>query len=180
LIDECLGRPHITTLKTLVENQHDEQSRPVIEHLLNLVQEEGVWDEVWVPTIAHDGWILISGDKSRFRRGKGEPLSRVCAAYGVTHVLLSAAVNGRKTFDKLLTIASLWYQILALVNEPRGSKFMIEPIGNKPEDRGRGKLVAKPPPNGIVLGEKRQVLVEQKLPFKSVHGTDQAWTLPTP
>ena len=141
LFDECLGKPHIEILKSLV-GLESEESRPIVEHLLTF-QEEGVWDEVWVPRMAHENWILISGDKSRFKKGKGEPLPRLCVRFGITHVLLSPTIGQRLVFEKMMTILSLWYRILELNDEPRGSRFMIEPVSSLPADRGKGKLVRR-------------------------------------
>ncbi|MFM9965941.1 MAG: hypothetical protein ACKV2Q_32570 [Planctomycetaceae bacterium] len=147
LFDECLGKPHIEILKSLVSLEAAD-SRPIVEHLLS-IQDQGVLDEVWVPRVAHENWILMTSDKSRFKKGKGEPLPRLCVKHRITHVLLSPTVGQRRAFEKMLTIISVWYRILELSKEPRGSRFMIEPIGTEDADKGTGKLAKKSFP-GIV------------------------------
>jgi PIN like domain len=148
LFDECIGRPHVERLAQLIELE-DEENRPTVEHILNF-QGQGVRDEVWIPRMAREDWILITADKSWRRKGKGEPLSRLCVRCGVTHVVLSQAVSKRRSFEKMLTVLSVWYEVLGLDAVPRGSRFMIESAGNGPEHRGKGKLVRKQVPPEIV------------------------------
>jgi hypothetical protein len=132
-------------LAALVELE-EEEYRPTVEHVLTY-QSQGVWDEDWIPRMASENWILITADKAKTRKGKGEPLSAICVRCGVTHVVLSKAIGRRKSFERMLTVLSLWYEIVHLEYEPRGSRFMIEPSGSGLEHRGRGRLVKKPLPS---------------------------------
>lgn len=144
LFDECIGKPHVECLANLVAFEQDED-RPLIKHLLDF-QGQGVRDEEWIPRMAAEQWMLITADRGRKRRGKGEPLSRVCVREGVTHIILSAVVQRRRSFEKMLTVLSVWYEVLAAYEEPRGSRFVIEPQGNRPENRGKGKLIRRDVP----------------------------------
>lgn len=155
LFDECIGKPHVECLANLVAFEQDDD-RPEIQHLLDF-QKQGVWDEDWIPRMANGGWLLVTGDRGRKRGGKGEPLSRVCVKEGVTHVILSAAIQRRRSFEKMLTVLSVWYRLLTLHSEPLGSRYVIEPLGHKIDDRGKGKLIKRvlpessPPPPGMLF-----------------------------
>jgi hypothetical protein len=54
-------------------------------------------------------------------------------------------MGARKSLEKLLSLLSVWYELIALRTEAPGSRFQLEPNGD-----GRGKLVRKvvPPPHG--------------------------------
>lgn len=143
LFDECIGKPHIERLASLVAI--DTANETHVKHILDF-QEPGVFDEVWVPSIRSEGWVVITQDRGRRRRGKGEQLSKVCRKQKITHVILSAGIAERRSFDKMLTILSLWYEILATRNAPPGSRFVIEPMTGNPADRTRGKLIDRTPP----------------------------------
>ena len=148
LFDECIGKPHVQCLTDLASFEVDDD-RPEIIHILDF-QDQGIGDEEWIPRMADGGWILATGDRGRRQRGKGEPLPRVCVREGVTHVILSAAVQRRKLFAKMLTVLSVWYELMTLQNEPAGSRFVVYPKGSEPEDRGKGILRKKTvPPDSL-------------------------------
>lgn len=106
-----------------------------LTHILDVYQQQGTQDDVWVPYIARGGFIVVSGDLGR---SGGPKLPKLCVQYGVTHVLLSPAMGSRKSLEKLLSILSVWYELLALANESPGSRFQLEPNGS-----GKGKLIKK-------------------------------------
>ena len=89
--------------------------------------------------------------------GKGKKLPDLCAQHGVTHILLGPAVHKRQIFPKLLTILSVWHELIDAANGPRGLRFQIEPHGTKPAHRGRGVLLPKniplsaPAPAGMLF-----------------------------
>lgn len=149
LFDECIGRPHIDRLKQFVEIDGDDA--PEISHILEF-QEPGVWDEEWIPQVASERWIIITQDLGRKGKSKGNPLPTLCSSLKITHVLLSPRVNRRKSFDKMLTVLSVWRELIELADAPPGSRWMIEPQAGSP-DAARGKLIdktpePKPPPKG--------------------------------
>ncbi len=140
LFDECIGKPHVERLKTLVADVSAIDAK--ISHVLDF-QAQGVRDEDWIPRIANEGWIVISGDRGRGGMKKGEPLPRVCLKYGVTHVLLSRGVVHRCSADKILTVLSVWHEILELHSVPRGSRYHLEP---RADMLSQGRLVNRTPP----------------------------------
>jgi hypothetical protein len=144
LIDECIGQPHALALAQMVALDRDVTVE--IEHVLKY-QSQGTWDEVWIPELAKE-WLVITHDRGRRRRGKGLQLSKVCLEHGISHVILGAAVAQRKSFHKLLTLMSVWYEVLAVAREAPGARYIIEPASNRPEDYARGKIICRTPPSG--------------------------------
>jgi len=73
---------------------------------------------------------VISADGGRTpNKKRGAKLPRLCAENGVTLILLSPNVHGRKTIDKARTILSVWDRIIEIATDPacRGKRFMLEP-----------------------------------------------------
>ena len=116
-------------------------------------RRQGTHDEEWVPKLATEGWTVITADGGRTpNRNRGEKLPRLFARLGVTHVLLSPAVHGRTSFEKILTILSVWYPLLEIAADPsqRGKRFFLEPLPSL--ERGRGRLKERPiPPDLLAL-----------------------------
>ena len=70
-------------------------------------QLNGTPDEQWIPELAaKDGWIVITADRGK-QGGATEKLPRICAAHGVTHVILSSAVHHQKTMSKIISILGI-------------------------------------------------------------------------
>ena len=146
----CIGKPHVQCPTDLASFELDDD-QPEITHILDF-RNQVIWDEEW---------ILVTGDRGRRRREKGEPLPRVCVREGVTHVILSAAVQCRKSFSKMLTVLSVWYELMTLQNEPTGSRFVVYPKGSGPEDRGKGILRKQTIPDLNQSSVKRQYSTDQ-------------------
>jgi len=129
LFDECtLSARAVGVLAQLLEFAIPASSATV-QHKLNFHDDgEGIWDEVWIPEAAKEGWIIISADRGK-KGGckKGEKLPRVCRDVQVTHVLMSGGIMKRKQFDKVLSILSVWYELLGTAEAPGGTRFMLEP-----------------------------------------------------
>ena len=142
LFDECaLGAPAVDALKKLLEFAEPESSA-LLQHKLTFHGHgPGVWDEVWIPEAAKEGWIVVSSDRGkRGGKKKGEKLPRVCIAHGVTHILLSGKMMKRKQFDKVLSILSVWYDLLDTADAAPGNRFMLEI-----SSRGRAVLTKRFP-----------------------------------
>ncbi|NQT37489.1 MAG: hypothetical protein HQ581_08375 [Planctomycetes bacterium] len=129
LFDECaLSACAVATLAQLLEFASPDSSATVQHKLKFHDHGEGIWDEVWIPEAAKEGWIVISADRGKKGgRKKGEKLPRVCRDFQVTHVLMSGGMMKRKQFDKILSILSVWYPLLDTAKEPGGTQFMMEP-----------------------------------------------------
>ncbi len=158
LFDENIGSSLVLEIERLLESA-DAEERATVKHVLAFqgeigLENQGVWDEVWVPRAAKDGWVVIAGDRGKRGFKKGKKLPDLCAEYGITHFLLSPAVHHRKRFRKLLTVLSVWHELIILVNNsPRGSRCIIEPSGPSAEHCARGKITRRqngrtPPPPG--------------------------------
>jgi hypothetical protein len=110
LFDECLGLPAIRRLSELVAMGRGE--KPEIRHVLEFAPA-GTRDEDWIPKLAPEGWTVITSDGGRTpNKKRGEKPPRLRARCAVTHVLISPHVHGRPSFEKLLTILSVWYPLL--------------------------------------------------------------------
>ena len=147
----ALGKPAVEHLSRLLELDKSDPKAEV-RHIFDF-ENPDEWDEAWVPRMASGGWIVVAGDRgTRGGKTKGERLPRVCVVNNVSHVLLSRRIGTRKQFDKLLTIASVWHQLIAIPAYPKGSRFMLEPDGADPTHQGRGRLLHRiveiPPPTG--------------------------------
>lgn len=123
LFDECIPRPVIPPLIEFLNRTSAGDAE--VKHLLDLF-DEGQKDQDWVPAIAADGWIVISGDRASGRRGGGGHLKEVCRAYGVTHVLLSPSLHNSKIQVKSDAIYHFWPRICALAELERGSRWQIK------------------------------------------------------
>ncbi len=141
LFDECFGRPSIDRLSQLVSV--DKAEKPEIRHIFDFAPS-GTFDEVWIPNLATQGWTVITSDRgSQPNRNRGEKLPRLCARYAITHILLSPTVHGRTSFEKLLTVLDVWYDLLGIASDPaqRGKRYVLEPMSNL--ERGRGRLTER-------------------------------------
>jgi len=91
----------------------------------------GVQDAVWIPQIAREeGWIVVSADRGTHNR-QGEKLPEICSAFGVTHVMLSAALAKRNWYYKTLAFQSHWGELLATAQSPKGTGFKLSITGER-------------------------------------------------
>ncbi len=143
LFDECLPPPLVARLAEFLGTEQRE--RIVYKSLFDLAPS-GTRDEDWIPLIKDQGWTVISADGARKpNKGRGKKLPDLCAEFGVTLIVLSPRVQGRKLIDKTRTIASVWDRIVEIASDPieRGRRYMLEPlIGD--DDIGLGRIVARP------------------------------------
>ena len=80
----------------------------------------GIEDAVWIPTLAHDGdWIVFSADLGKNSK-KSESLPLICQEIGVTHIIMSPALQRRTSFYRVLAIGSCWTQILGTSEAAEG------------------------------------------------------------
>lgn len=160
LIDENIA-PRIAQELSRILLLAKPEETALIKHIHTLYEElgrerDGNWDETWFPHVKDDGWTILAGDRGK-KSGKGKKLPDLCAQYGVTHVLLGPVVHDRPLFPKLLTILSVWHEVIDAANGPRGLRFQIEPNGMKPSHCGRGVLLSKniplsaPAPAGMLF-----------------------------
>jgi hypothetical protein len=153
LFDECVGHPLVTQLANLIGVDEQEVE---LSHVL-WKGFGGENDDVWIPKIASEGWVIITGDEGKqSKRAKGEKLPIVCSAYRVTYVSFSRAVVHFNTFEKTRTILNHWKELLVLKDAPRGSGYQIR-LNNS----GHTSLVLKnPPPAEPTEAPKQQLLLK--------------------
>jgi hypothetical protein len=118
LFDECLGKPMIEALKHLVPGD------PILMHLCDGFAA-GTYDNVWIPKIAQEGWIVVSSDRGR-KRTKGGKLPEVCKEFKVSHILFSTSLHKRSSRDKVAALTLVWNQIQEIPNKPPGSRFDLQ------------------------------------------------------
>ncbi len=162
LFDENIGKSLVAEIGHLLECAEAED-QAIVKHVLNFQDEigmehQGVWDEVWIPQAAKNGWAVIAADRGKKGLKKGKKLPDLCAECGITHFLFSQAVHHRKRFRKLLTVLSVWHELIILVKDsPRGSRFIIYPSSQSPKHCARATIVkrdtrrAPPPPAGLLF-----------------------------
>lgn len=161
LFDENIPPDIVADLVGLLRHARDEESAQ-LKHVHQLYAEigltttQGVWDEKWVPAIANQEWTVLAGDRGQ-SGGKGMKLPILCATHKITLFMLSPAVHRRHKFRKLLTILSVWHELLELANSERGLQFQIEPHSAETASCARGKIVRKslpktyPTPPGMLF-----------------------------
>lgn len=137
MFDECVGKPVVDALPGLLQfSDHEFELSHVLEK-----QQQGVWDETWIPQLATEGWIVITGDRGR-RGGKkkGEKFPIVCQQNGITHVMLGPSLHSQSNFTKAQAIVQVWNHIAQLPDAPPGSAYLLSM-----NDSGRAQLSARVP-----------------------------------
>jgi PIN like domain len=132
LFDECVGKPVVDSLAALVSYT---EPPPLVGHILDFVRQ-GTPDDVWIPRIAAEEWIIVSGDSGKRRRERKLPF--VCKKYGVTHVLFSGKLHQWSSVRKVQAIMQVWDQIVELPSKPKGSGWSL-----RMTQHGRVALVAR-------------------------------------
>jgi hypothetical protein len=149
-INVC-GKPSVDDIaRLLADNNAQPNEIAEVIHVIDFQKrlglgEEGVWDEKWVPQAAQDGWTIVASDRGKGGLSKGRKLPQLCLEHGATHVLLGAAVHKRKRFAKLITILSVWHELVEIASASPGARYMLEPSGQESSHRGRGKLAVRVP-----------------------------------
>jgi hypothetical protein len=118
LVDECLGRPIVEGMNKWLSL---DTPAPTIHHLTNYFVS-GAKDPVWIPQVKSEGWIILSQDRGK--KGK-DKLPKICAHYGITHIILSKSVAHLKQYQKANAIISVWEQIKACNDAPKGTRFRL-------------------------------------------------------
>src|SRR4051812_28060551 len=99
--------------------------KPDLRHVLDF-QAQGVHDEVWIPQVAAEGWIIITGDRGkRGKQSKGEKLPILCRKYDITHVMFSGTLQHKSGFEKNRAIVGAWPELVKLPGEPKGSGWLL-------------------------------------------------------
>lgn len=138
VVDECLGRPIMLLLAERLRLKHQQSKhahRFAFQSVSDFRKGPGVHDEIWVPRLEKQGCIILTSDRGRGGKGKGEKLPLLCRRHGITHVLLSVALHHSKSDAKVRAIEEVFEELLALADAPRGGGYWLG------YERGRIKLV---------------------------------------
>jgi PIN like domain len=119
LFDECVGKPIMEAIARIVSTSPE---RPEFRHMVDY-QSQGALDEEWVPKVATEGWIVITGDRGR--SCGGAKLPHLCKAYRITHVMLSARLHTMRSSAKATAILAVWEDLAKLVSEPKGCGYLL-------------------------------------------------------
>lgn len=139
LFDENFGQPSVKALATLAKGSAD---KPRITHYLELFPE-GEDDDVWIPQVANEGYAIISADRGSRMGGSKFPL--VCKAHNVTHVLVSARIHERSSFEKMRAVIHVWPGLMGLVDAPAGSRYLLRLSTARTPMLVRNEAAARPP-----------------------------------
>lgn len=124
LLDECLGRPLVLDINKMLSW---DTPPPIIHHLTNYFKP-GELDPDWIPKIANEEWIILTGDRGK--KGK-DKLPSICLAYKVTHILMGSSVMKMKQYQKANAIISIWEKIKECADAPKGSRFIMCSINGR-------------------------------------------------
>lgn len=120
LFDENFGRPIVSDFRQLVRWDKRVAS---IAHLFDFMPA-GTADEQWLPMAADKGFLIVSSDVGRGQRGSRLP--EICAALGVTHVLISGKLHAQRQFEKMRAILVVWPDLLLVAQEHTGQRFLLQ------------------------------------------------------
>lgn len=119
LFDECLGRPVTDALRKLAGFHRHQVG---ILHIFDKFPP-GTRDEVWVPAIAGENWIVVSVDRGK---SPGPKLPRLCAQLGVRHILLAPAAAKLPQFEKARAFLRVWRDAINLAQAPAGTRATLK------------------------------------------------------
>lgn len=139
LFDECLGRPLTEALRKLVGfHRH-----PIgILHIFDRFPP-GTHDEVWVPVIANEDWIVVSVDRGK---SPGPKLPVICAQLGVRHILLAPSAAQLPQFEKARALLRVWRDAINLAQAPAGTRALLKLQQSGPTLDPRPPTPAQPVP----------------------------------
>ena len=124
LFDECVGTRIIEPLSALLD-EHFSHVQVTLRHVLEF-QQQGIHDEVWIPQVAEDEWIILSADAGkRGGKKKGRKLPMLCELYRITHIIMSSTLHHHSSFEKMTALFSVWPDLLDVPNAPRGSRYAL-------------------------------------------------------
>lgn len=119
LFDECLGKPLTEAMRKLVGfHRHQVGVMHVFDRF-----PPGTHDEVWVPAIAQENWIIVSVDRGR---SPGPKLPRICSDFGVRHILLAPSAACLPQFEKARAFLRVWRDALNLAHAPAGTRAVLK------------------------------------------------------
>jgi hypothetical protein len=119
LFDECVGKPLTEALRGLIAFHRHQVG---IMHLLDRFPS-GTHDDVWVPKIAEEDWIVVSVDRGKL---PGPKLPVLCAGLGVRHILFAPSAARLPQFEKGRAFLRVWRDAINLAQAPAGTRATLK------------------------------------------------------
>ena len=126
VFDATFGEAWVDALTCFFRAHHE--PRPRFQHIHDLFNRE-LADDEWIPKFAETECMIISGDSGR----KQPRLPAVCKRYNKTHIILSATLQKCNKFTQARAIICLWPEIVHAYNQPKGTRFQIQPTDRRHE-----------------------------------------------
>lgn len=140
LFDECLGRPLTEAVRKLTGfHRHQVGVMHVFDRF-----PPGTHDEVWVPAITAEDWIVVSVDRGR---SPGPKLPAICAQLGVRHILLAPSAAALPQFEKARAFLRVWRDAINLAHAAPGTRAVLKVPKSGPVLDPRPEAPATPIPD---------------------------------
>jgi len=149
IFDDCLSKRAIKALQSLADFS---KGNVEFAHLADR-SLSGQIDDDWIPSIKGQGWIVMTTDRGK-KPSPGGKLPHICQLHCVTHVMMSASVHKRNTFDKLRAVFEVWPDLLTAMSAPPGCGYLLQETGGP--SRGRVKLAIRTQPPDATEPPKTQ------------------------
>lgn len=120
LFDENFGEPLVSALAKIIADFHEEPCE--VRHIFSVIPSGGK-DDVWIPKIAKDGWVIISADREK--GAGGAKLPDLCWRNNITHFILSKSLCNARRFERLRVLISAWPRILIDARSVAGTRFSL-------------------------------------------------------
>jgi hypothetical protein len=127
LFDDCLSKHAVGALAQLAAFS---KGTVEVKHLVDFAMS-GEDDEIWIPRIPGEGWVIVTADRGK--KNKGGKLPLICQRCRISYVLLSAALRSKNTFDRMRAIIAVWPELAAACADEPGCGYLI-----RIKNRGRG------------------------------------------
>lgn len=89
-----------------------------VEYMPHFMNAYEMRDDVWLPKLSNDQWVVVSADRAK--RSGGKKLPAICEAFGLTHVLLGPSIHALPQMMKLAAVLSVWNPLIEAAEGPAG------------------------------------------------------------
>lgn len=122
LIDECVSRRVLDAVNGILAMGRQEQVQFI--YLTDFVGSCGAKDIEWVPKARAAGYMVVSADMGR--RKRGDKLPELCDLYGVKHVLISPKLKQKGQMAIAMALFACWQGIGIAWGEANSSRFQLQ------------------------------------------------------
>lgn len=120
MFDETFGEPVARAALGLLEYDSTITIEPAF---MRKWIGEGVKDNVWAKRAGKEGWFVLTCDRGKTQ--DGAPLDLLLPYHGVSAAFLTPTLHGRKQFEKLRAVLSLWPKIMRGATGPSGIRYSM-------------------------------------------------------